>query len=106
MNGSEKQIKWAEDIRASKASDFAALRSKIIDPKGIKAVDFIESIDAAAFWIDNRSRSVLDMMTSLVRGGLSIKGGLFADKAVMDMASGTITVTTYDTSRNAHTATI
>lgn len=93
MNGSEKQITWATEIKESKAEQFATLRSKVISPVGIKALDYIESLDNAAFWIDNRDRSPMEMLTSLLRGGLSTKGNQSNEKATMDQATGTITIT-------------
>lgn len=93
MKGSDKQIKWAEDIKASKATEFSALRSKVISPIGIKALDYIESNDVAKFWIDFRSTSVMDMLNSLLRGGLQIKGAGQSNRAVMDKTTGQITVT-------------
>ena len=93
MNGSDKQITWATEIKASKTEQFATLRSKVISPIGTKALDFIESLDSASFWIDNRDRSAMDMLTSLLRGGLSTKGNQSNEKATMDQATGTITIT-------------
>lgn len=93
MNGSDKQVAWAIEIKESKAEQFAILRSKVISPIGTKALDFIESLDNAAFWIDNRDRRPMEMLTSLLRGGLSIKGNQFSEKATIDQATGTITIT-------------
>ncbi len=93
MNGSEKQITWANEIKASKAEQFAALRSKVISSIGTKALDFIESLDSAVFWIDNRDRSATEMLTSLLRGGLSTKGNQSDERATIDQATGIITVT-------------
>ncbi len=93
MNGSEKQITWAIEIKESKAEQFATLRSKVISPIGTKALDYIESLDNAAFWIDNRDRSPMEMLKSLLTGGLSIEGNQYSDKATIDQASGTITIT-------------
>lgn len=93
MNGSEKQIKWADEIKAGKAEQFATLRSKVISPIGTRALDFIESLDSASFWIDNKDRSAMEMLTSLLRGGLSTKGSQSSERATMDQATGIITIT-------------
>lgn len=106
MKGSDKQIKWAEDIKASKAADFASLRSKVRDPKGIKAMDYVEAIDWAAFWIEYEKMSAMQIMNVLLRSGLLIKGWQFQDKATMDQATGVITVTHYDTYNQPHSTTL
>jgi hypothetical protein len=93
MNGSEKQITWANEIKEGKMQDFAELQSKVISPIGTKALDYIKGLDAASYWIDNRDRSAADMLKSLLRGGLAINGNQSSDKATMDPTSGIITIT-------------
>ena len=93
MNGSAKQVKWAEEIKAGKASEFEAIRKAIKNEIGAKAVDYIDSNDSAAFWIDNRERKVPDMLNGLCRGGLAIKGNSNSAKALLDTTTGMITIT-------------
>ncbi len=90
MNGSEKQIKWAEEIKAAKAEEFAKLYKAVRNDIGTKAISYIESNDNVAFWIDNRDRKVADLLNQLCRGGLAIKGDGFAVKALLDMQTGAI----------------
>lgn len=95
MNGSEKQIKWAETIKAGK--DFRQWLGKGKDDAAnavlAKAVAFIESIDAAAFWIDNRDRTEQAIVSYLLSGHLQPKGLQHGQKAKIDMATGVITLT-------------
>lgn len=95
MKGSEKQIKWAETIKASK--DFSQWLGKGKDEAAnavlAKAVAFIEAIDAAAFWIDNRDRTEQAIITDLLAGRLQPKGWQHDQKAKIDMSTGVITLT-------------
>jgi len=94
MKGSDKQILWARDIKAK--IDFDALIGKgrnaeanrIIE----KAVTYIENNDNAAFWIDYRGRTAMDLCSELMSRGLQIRGFGFDHRAKMAL-DGTITVT-------------
>lgn len=95
MNGSEKQITWANEIKAGK--NFGAWAGKGKDAAANatidKAIAFIGSIDNAAFWIDNRDRSEQAIMTDLFAGRLQIKGSSSGAKAKIDSATGQVTIT-------------
>lgn len=95
MNGSEKQIKWAETIKAGK--DFSQWLGKGKDDAAnavlAKAIAFVESIDVAVFWIDNRDRTEQMIVTDLLAGRLQPKGWQHDQKAKIDMATGVITLT-------------
>lgn len=93
MNGSEKQIKWAESIIASKQQQFEDLRTRSKSELGKKAVDYILSQPKASFWIDYRTYSPDDMLRQLLRGGLSIYGDNYDHKATLDPQTGIITIT-------------
>lgn len=94
MRGTEKQVKWAESIKASK--DFSFFVGKGRDERSnaviAKAVEFIGGIDNAAFWIDSRESSAMDLLRDLMGPGLEIKGIGFDDLAKM-APDGTITIT-------------
>lgn len=92
MIGSEKQIKWAEDIKAGK--DFEELRIRCNGhPLGIKAIEFVENIRDAKFWIDSRNMTAEQMLAALMGGaGLKVKGSYNSHTAKM-AEDGTITVT-------------
>lgn len=94
MNGSEKQVKWAEDIKASKNFDkfIDSARNEAAKVIVTKAVNFVKSIDSAKFWIDYRNSSEMDIFNSLMRGGLKING--HDNNRTAKMAQdGTITIT-------------
>ena len=107
MKGSEKQINWAENIKAEK--DFNQFlgkgRNEAANAVIAKAVDFISSIDSAKFWIDNRNSSEMDIMKNFMsQVGIAISGDDHADKAVI-ATDGTITVTRHNRMHEAHTET-
>lgn len=93
MNGSEKQIKWAEDIKASKMEDFLKLRSMCRDELGTKIVDYVLSLDHAAYWIDNRNKTPISMMETLLTTGLWIWGSCNDRIARFDPATSSIIIT-------------
>lgn len=93
MNGSEKQVKWAEDIKQDKADEFAQLKERFgKSAAALKAIEYIEGNEHAAFWIDHRNSSVMEILDSLMRGGVQVKGHNFDHRATMT-PDGTITVT-------------
>jgi len=94
MNGSEKQVKWTEEIKASKNfGQFVknAKGSKMEDFV-TKAVDFVTSIESASFWIDYRDYSEVRILDSLAKGNLKPKG--FGENATAKISqTGEITIT-------------
>lgn len=75
MNGSEKQIKWAEDIKTKMMPEFDNIKQRLSgNTIGIKAVDFVTNIDSAKFWIDNRSSNAMSILMSLQKGSLRLRG--------------------------------
>lgn len=53
LTGTEKQIKWAEDIRAEK---IAEMRSAAPGERGMKIIDHLENkIGNAEWWINHRT---------------------------------------------------
>lgn len=93
MLGSQKQIKWAEDIRNARLEDFAKLEARVKNEIGRKAISYIRDNEQASFWIDYRTVSAADMLRSLLTAGISIWGFNFDRKAKLDPQTGTITVT-------------
>ena len=107
MKGSEKQVKWAEQIK--KGKDFNQFlgkgRNGAANAVIAKAVGFICSIDSAKFWIDNRNNSEMDIVKSFMSPvGLAISGDDHADKATV-ATDGTITVIRHNRMNEAHTET-
>ena len=90
MRGTEKQIKWAEDIREKIMADFDALKLNEI---GKKAVDYISDIEEAEFWIDHRDCQGLTLLQMLSKGTLRVKGLGYGHTAKIDPQDGRITMT-------------
>jgi len=90
MKGSEKQIKWAEDIRAKIESEMPNTDGNEI---GKKAVDYIMGIDDARFWIDYKEATAIHLLRALAQGTLTIKGADYNDRAQMDAKTGEVTIT-------------
>lgn len=82
MKGSEKQIKWANQIQAKIAEQAKAYlgRNEKID----KAVNKILSIDNASFWIDYRDYDINLMLSSLQREGLRNRGFGYSNNIKID----------------------
>jgi len=93
MKGSEKQIKWAEDIKAEKAELFEILRQHVRNEIGTKALDYIQDNEYATFWIDHRNHTPMIMLKSLLTGRFEVKGASFDRKAQIDPDTGVITET-------------
>lgn len=74
MIGSEKQIAWAEKIKAQKLTELDALIAKsttALDdaPQEVKdAISALRNIDDARYWIDNRDCGVQYMLKGLHTG--------------------------------------
>jgi len=91
MNGSEKQIKWANDIINSKQEAFAKFEQAAKNDIARKAIAYIRNNQNAAFWIDYRDTTVTDMVRALLGGTLSIYGYNFDHTAKLDSTTGVIT---------------
>lgn len=97
LQGSVKQVEWAASIRASKVLEFVELRGRAT-PVGNKAIDYILSLDSAAFWIDYRKYKAVDILRSMLSVfGLEVRGSGDDYIARLDPATGTITLTWQET---------
>lgn len=85
MNGSEKQIKWAEEIKANINVEKFLGKGKDENGNEIirKAVEFVNSIEDARFWIDYRNKSAMQILTALMESGLQVKGFDFETRIKM-----------------------
>jgi len=92
MLGSQKQIKWANEIRDGKLADFAKLEERAKNEIGQKAIAYVRDNEQASFWIDYRAVSASDMVRNLVTTGLQIRGYGFSHNATMNHRSGEIIV--------------
>lgn len=92
MQGTEKQVKWANDIKAKIEEQAEAFRARAKNESAHKVIDFILSIDSASFWIDYRDNDFSNLLHNLATCGLRIKGLDFADNAKMDPKTGEITL--------------
>ena len=72
MNGSEKQIKWAEDIKAGKIEKFNEIKSHAKLPAGVKLIDYILGQEQASFWIDYRGMTPGEILHLILTSGLMI----------------------------------
>jgi len=94
MKGSEKQIKWAEEIKATMQQDFDTIRTQFEgNALAIKAIDYVQSLDHATFWIDNRNSNPMTMLTEIAQGNLRVRGDGYSHTAKFDQTTGQITVT-------------
>jgi len=94
MKGSEKQIKWADDIKANMKPDFDNLRSQLAgNAIALKAINFVENLDLASFWIENRDSSPMTMLNEMVQSGLRIMGCEYSHNAKFNQSNGEITIT-------------
>jgi hypothetical protein len=83
LTGSEKQIKWANDIRAKVQDDFDNFKTALKDnPAAIKGIEFIENIESSRFWIDHKDFDAQGLLV-LFSGelGLDFRGIEYADNA-------------------------
>ena len=87
MNGSEKQIKWANEIKAE--INMQQLIGNGRDEKSnvliSKVVEFVENIEDANFWIDYRNQSAVGIASQLMGRGLQIKGNNYKTRIKMTM---------------------
>lgn len=97
MKGTEKQIKWAMDIKAQYETAAADLKGKseLMD----KALELIFGLDESRFWIDNRIHKLdkpYDYLITMLRrltgkNGIRYKGNEYSAKVYMDQKTGEIT---------------
>lgn len=93
MLGSQKQVKWAEDIRNSKLEGFEKMEARALNDIARKAISYIRDNEQASFWIDYRTVSAPDMLRSLLSNiGLSIWGFNHDRKATLNPQTGEITI--------------
>ena len=87
MKGSEKQVKWAEDIKAtqmSKLADFRAMMVKMAKDQNVspenqatvfgqidRATDAIKQVDSAIWWIDTRSLDAKGLINLATKGSIT-----------------------------------
>ena len=91
MTGSEKQVKWAKDIKSN--LDFNSIKNQVAgNDAAIKVIEFIENNEYASFWIDYRDHQVTDLLRAISTTGLRIRGFGFDHKAKVDQ-TGQITIT-------------
>jgi hypothetical protein len=85
MKGTDKQIEYAKSIKENFSKQFEAIRN---DPKtsdvAKKAIDYIEKIPYAAFWIEKKDRDPKAIIMDLFSGGLKVAGIQYANTAKMD----------------------
>ena len=66
--GSEKQINWANQIKANKISDVMMMISQHgikVKDQAIEIADKINAVVDAKFWIDNRNNSWKEIVKSI-----------------------------------------
>ncbi|EMS77185.1 hypothetical protein [Desulfotignum phosphitoxidans] len=77
MTGSEKQIKWAEDIK--RQANFENCRSQFAgNAAANKAIDWLENIENVKFWIENQGQEAAVLLTILATTGLDMQDGTTA----------------------------
>jgi len=79
MKGTAKQIKWAEYIKEKISANNYGMAT--LTEAGQKAVDYIDNIENASFWIDYRDYSGVSLLQSLASGTLRVKGFSFSNTA-------------------------
>lgn len=94
MEGSRKQIKWAEEIKNNMTAEFEKLTVQLKDSvPGLKALGYIQELNRATFWIDNKGATPTYLLQRLTKGTLQTWGSGFSRKAVIDQQTGQITIT-------------
>ena len=68
LTGSEKQVRWANDIRAKKLADAEDLATKVNKNKGKfdEAVKTLKDKTSASWWIDRRDNTIMDILKELL----------------------------------------
>lgn len=77
LQGSEKQVRWAEQVRAELLTGADAIRDRLSNAPNethraavADALAAIEAETAAGWWIDNRAVSLLDLVAAAARKAL------------------------------------
>jgi hypothetical protein len=69
LQGSDKQIAWAQDIRATKLAELPPI--KLRHPETERMQGYVEALKArseAKFWIDNRNVGAVDLVRKIAAG--------------------------------------
>ncbi len=68
LEGSEKQVRWANDIRAKKIADAEKLAAKVNKNKDLfdGAVKQMKNEISASWWIDRRNDTIMDILKELL----------------------------------------
>lgn len=93
MQGSEKQITWATEIRNRIEAEVNPLMAKVPQHRAdavAKAVALIVAIDYAAFWIDNKDINLVGLVRSISTVGLRYKGLEYSDTLKVDAAGNAV----------------
>ena len=94
MIGSEKQIKWAEKIQAEKKASFEEMKNQFAgNAPALKALNFIQTLEFASFWIDNKGTDIMSFIRDICSTGLRIRGIGFSHLATINETTGLITTT-------------
>lgn len=92
MKGTEKQVAWAISIMSKVETGLEDIKKQFAgNQPAISAIEYIENIKYAAFWIDYRECDALDMLRKFSGSGLSIRGKSHSHIAKVDK-NGKITV--------------
>lgn len=89
MKGTDKQIRWADEIRSSIASRLPDMSS---NPIADKAKQYVLAIDRAEFWIGHKDVDPITLLRMMLTGdGLEVGGSYQRIRAKLDPKTGTIT---------------
>lgn len=78
LGGSERQIAWAETIRAEKLKqindliDRVMARNNALPPAVEAAISQVRAVATAAWWIDNRDVSGVDLVSGVGQGRIQL----------------------------------
>jgi len=66
LEGSEKQIAWAETIRSSKITEIEENAEKYgMNEKGMAVFAALKTENQSKFWIDNRNKTILQILQNV-----------------------------------------
>lgn len=68
LEGSEKQVSWANEIRAKKIADAEMLAAKVNKNKDLfdGAINEMKNETSASWWIDRRNNTIMDILKELL----------------------------------------
>lgn len=92
MKGTEKQIKWANEIKSQIKAGFKKFNPHLIMDK---ATNYILKIEDASFWIDEArgcTDNPIELVMKFARSGIRIRGLGFGDIAKIDEKTGEIKI--------------